>query len=105
MARLLTKDNRRLNSLLDEVERIRQRDSLSVADVARAIGKEGNYNQVYNWLVTRSHEPKAEVALVLIGFCANGLNNAKFLALLRGLVSVAVNATTAEKPQTKNKRN
>lgn len=55
----------RLTKLLNDIEILRKRNGITVKQVAAGIGKPDNENQVYNWLVERSHEPKGEIVLAL----------------------------------------
>lgn len=54
-----------LSAVLHRVREKMEKRGLSVADLAREIGKPQNYHQVYDWVVTESFEPKGEVALRL----------------------------------------
>ena len=59
----MSKDD--VTNLLDDVQRILDRDGISVAELARDLGyskkaNDSGYLQVYNWLVVRRYNPKWE---------------------------------------------
>jgi len=61
-----------IERLLDDIQRILDRDGKNAADLAReltAMGdREYGYNQVYDWLKMRKFNPRAKVVLLLQGW-------------------------------------
>lgn len=52
-----------VKQMFDDIERILGRDGLTAADVARDLGR--NYNQVYEWVVVRKFNPRADALFQL----------------------------------------
>ena len=55
--------NAQVKELLNDIERILEKQKLTVADLARDIDR--NYHQVYQWLKVRRFNPQAEGLLLL----------------------------------------
>jgi hypothetical protein len=56
--------NTQVTRLLNEIERILRNRGLTVADLARDIGKD--YHQVYYWIKVRRFNPQADGLLALM---------------------------------------
>lgn len=56
--------NTQVKKLLDDIERILKRNSQTVADLARDIGRD--YHQVYYWIKVRRFNPQADGLLALM---------------------------------------
>jgi len=55
-----------VKEILDDIERILKRDGKTVADLAKDLDR--NYNQVYDWIVVRKFNPRAEPLMALMAW-------------------------------------